>query len=86
MSRQVDDLVDAVAAETTVEQSAVTLLTEIGQQLSDAGTDRTKLTALRATIESNKAALAAAVLANTPAAPPDTVSGSGGGTGGGTGV
>jgi hypothetical protein len=57
-----------VAAETTVEQSAIALLGGLKAALDAAGTDPTKLAALSSTIESNTAALAAAVAANTPAA------------------
>jgi hypothetical protein len=59
-----------VAAVTTVEQSAITLLEGLSAQLAAAGTDPAKLAALQASLESSRAALAAAVTANTPVAPP----------------
>ena len=58
-----------VAAETTVNQGAITLLNGLNAQLQAAGTDPTALAALSASIESNTAALSAAITANTPAAP-----------------
>jgi hypothetical protein len=57
-----------VAAETTVEKSAIALLTQLADLLKSAGTDPVKLAALHDTITANTAALAAAVTANTPAA------------------
>jgi len=64
-----------VTAETTVEQSAVTLLTGISQQLKDiiaAGGDPAaqlaRVAAVSAALEASTADLAAAVTANTPAA------------------
>jgi len=60
-----------VAAQATVVDSVVTLLTTIHQELLDAGTDPTALANLAASIESNTAKLAAAVEANPdPAATP----------------
>ena len=62
-----------VAAEKTVEQSAIVLLGNLKTSLdaaiaaNDAG-DPTELLTLSQQIENNTAALAAAVLANTPAA------------------
>lgn len=61
-----------VTAEKTVEQSAITLLTGLKAQLDAAGTDPAKLADLSNQIESNTAALAAAITANTPAPSPQS--------------
>lgn len=58
-----------VTAQTSVVDSAVTLLGSIAQQLKDAGNDPVKLAALHEHLIANTAALAAAILVNTPAAP-----------------
>lgn len=58
----------AVAEETSVQRSAITLLENLSQMVKDAGTDPVKLQAVVDQINSNKSALAAAVTANTPAA------------------
>lgn len=57
-----------VAAETTVTQSAITLLQGLKQQLEAAGTDPQKLADLSASIEANTKALSDAITSNTPAA------------------
>lgn len=78
MNAQVDqnflDLQASVAADTTVEQSAITLLQGLSAQLTAAlaaaaNGDSAALPALKAQIDANAAALAAAITANTPAAP-----------------
>jgi hypothetical protein len=66
----IDDLEAEVAQDTTVEQSAITLIDGIAAQIAAAGTDPTRLAAVQATLANNRTALAAAVAANTPAAPP----------------
>lgn len=58
-----------VAADTTVDQSAITLIQGLAAQLAAAGTDPVALAALSTQLETNAAAIAAAVTANTPAAP-----------------
>lgn len=63
------DVAAAVEAEDTVIASAVVLLNSIGAQIAAAGTDPVALAALQTDIQTNTAILAAAVLANTPAAP-----------------
>ena len=63
---QLDQLQTDVAAQKTVIDSAVTLLSGLSGSLKDAGTDPTKLAALAANLEANTANLAAAVTANTP--------------------
>lgn len=60
-------LTAAVEAETTVAQSAVTLLVQLHDMLVAAGTDPQALADLAATIQANTDALSAAVVANTPA-------------------
>ena len=72
MSQQLDDLTAEVAAATTIEQSAVTLIQGLAAQLAAAGTDPAKLQALHDSLKASSDALAAAVAANTPAAPPAT--------------
>lgn len=69
MSKELDDLAAQVAANTQVEQSAVTLIQGIAAQLAAAGTDPAKLSALHDQLKSSADALAAAVLQNTPSAP-----------------
>jgi hypothetical protein len=79
MSAQLDkafaDLDTAVAAQTDAETSAITLLNRIAQLIADAsaGGDAAtvaRLTALKDKITTDSASLAAAVVANTPAATP----------------
>lgn len=67
----IDDLTAAVAADTTVDASAVTLLNQLKSLLDAAiaSNDPTALQALSDQLGSNSALLAAAVTANTPAAP-----------------
>jgi transcription initiation factor TFIIIB Brf1 subunit/transcription initiation factor TFIIB len=66
----IDDILADLQAETTVEQSVIVFLNSINAQLKAAGNDPTKVAAVRALIASNKAALAAAIVANTPVAAP----------------
>jgi hypothetical protein len=61
-----DEIVADVADESTVDDSIITLLTNISQQLKDAGNDPAKLQAVKDAIDANKAKIAAAVVANTP--------------------
>lgn len=70
MSQQLDDLTTEVTNATTVEQSAVTLIQGLAAQLAAAGTDPVKLQALHDQLVASDATLAAAIAANTPAAPP----------------
>ncbi len=58
----------SVTATTDAEQAAIDLLNQLGQLLKDAGTDPVKLKALSDALDAKKADLAAAVVANTPAA------------------
>lgn len=70
MANELDDLKAAVAKDTEVDQAAITLLNGLKQKLDDAiaSGDPAQLSALSAQLGSNSDALAAAVLANTPAA------------------
>jgi uncharacterized alpha-E superfamily protein len=65
-----DDLTTQVAQNTSVEESAVTLINGLAAELQAAGTDPTKLAALQTSLAASAKDLAAAVAANTPAAPP----------------
>lgn len=62
------ELTAAVAKDTEVDQSAITLLNGLKAALDAAGTDPVALKALSDQLGSNSDALAAAVAANTPAA------------------
>ena len=65
-----DDLTAQVAANTTVIDSAIVLLEGLKAALDAAGTDPVKLKALSDSLAAEDSKLAAAVAANTPAAPP----------------
>jgi predicted transcriptional regulator len=69
MADLVDQVTQDVAAEETVEASMEQLLTNLAQQIKDAGTDTVKLNALHTMLLNDTAAMSAAVVANTPAAP-----------------
>jgi hypothetical protein len=69
MGQELDDLTSKVSETLTVEQSAVELLTGLKAKLDAAGTDPTKLKSLSDSLATGKDALAAAIIANTPAAP-----------------
>lgn len=62
-----DTLTDQVAATATAEQSAIVLLNGLAAALAAAGTDPAKLQALQDSLKTNTDALAAAVIADTPA-------------------
>lgn len=62
-----DDLEAQVAANTDAEASAVLLLGQLHELLVAAGTDPAKLQALKDKLATSKEALAAAIVANTPA-------------------
>lgn len=64
------DILDDVTSQTTVIDSAVTLLGHLSDLIKQAGTDPVKLQAIRDLITNQKTKLADAVVANTPAAPP----------------
>lgn len=67
-----DEILVKVQAESTVDDSIIALLTGISQQLKDALAlnDPAKLQAVADGIDANIAKIQAAVVANTPAAPP----------------
>lgn len=67
-----DALNTAVANETTVDQSVITLLNGLSQQLKDAiaAADPAAIQAVVDQIDTNTAALSAAVAANTPVTAP----------------
>lgn len=71
MAATLDDVQTAVAAETTVEGSVITLLNGIAAQLAAAlaANDPAKVQAIVDQITANTTAMSAAVAANTPAAP-----------------
>jgi hypothetical protein len=64
-----DDLKAQVEANRTISQSAVTLINGIADRITAAGGDPVKLAELTASLKADDDALAAAVAANTPAAP-----------------
>lgn len=68
MTKALDDLTAAVAAESTVVDSAIALLQGLKAQLDAAGTDPAALKALSDSIAAKTAQLSQAVVDNTPAA------------------
>lgn len=68
MAGELDALTAQVTANTDAEASAITLLNNLHALLLAAGTDPTKLAALAGTLKGSGDALAAAIVANTPAA------------------
>jgi hypothetical protein len=69
MSVELEQLSAEVAANTAVDQSAIALLNGLSAQIMALKDDPVKLAALAAELNASSAALAAAVAANTPAAP-----------------
>lgn len=67
-----DALKAQVSANTTVIQSAVTLIAGLRQAIIDAGTDPAALQALTDSLNTSDTALAAALVANTPTPPAPT--------------
>jgi hypothetical protein len=67
MSAELDALTAQVTSNTDAEASALTLLNNLHAMLIAAGTDPAALTALATTLKVSGDALAAAVVANTPA-------------------
>lgn len=70
MSKELDDLTAQVTANSAVLDSAITLINGIADRITAAGVDPVKLTALTDELKAKDEALAAAVTANTPPAPP----------------
>jgi hypothetical protein len=60
----------AVANNTTVEQSAITLITQIAQEIAQNADDQATVSTLADQLNQQASALAASVAANTPGAPP----------------
>ena len=69
MSAELDALTVQVAANIQVEQSAITLIQGIAAQLTALKNDPAAITALADSLKSSADNLAAAITANTPAAP-----------------
>lgn len=67
MSQELDALTAQVKQNTDAEQSAVTLLGRLGDLIRNSVNDPAALTKLANDLDASKAALAAAVVANTPA-------------------
>lgn len=70
MSKEFDDLTTQVTSNTNAIQSAITLINGIADRITAAGVDPAKLAALTAELKAKDDELSAAVVANTPAAPP----------------
>lgn len=68
MAGELDALTAQVTANTDAEAGAILVLNDLHARLVAAGTDPTKLAALTASLSTSKDALAAAIVANTPAA------------------
>jgi hypothetical protein len=69
--KELDDLEAQVTANDAVDKSAIELLQGLKALLDAAGTDPVKLKALSDSLGASNQALADAVVANTPAAPPE---------------
>lgn len=76
MSAELDDLTAAVAENTTIDQSAITLIEGLAASIAALAANATDLAQLKAAItakaadlRASSAALSTAVAANTPAAP-----------------
>lgn len=69
MSAELDALTASVAADATVEESAITLIQGLSAQITAAVNDPAALSALAASLDSESAKLAAAVTAGTPVVP-----------------
>lgn len=70
MAATLDEISADVTGESTLIDSLSTLLSGLAAQVKAAAGDQTKIDAIFAAAESNKAKLATALAANTPAAPP----------------
>lgn len=69
MNDQLTALQQEVANDTDVTNSVLKVIDGLAQQIKDAGTDPAALEAITAQLSQNRLSLAAAVAANTPAAP-----------------
>lgn len=66
MTPELQRLTEEVAENTTVNQSAITLIAGLAQQIRDLKDDPVAIAALADQLDAQNAALAAAVTANTP--------------------
>jgi hypothetical protein len=71
MAQEITELETEVSEEVTVMDSATKLVNGFADRLRDAGVDPAKLAKLQSDLDTSGNALAAAVAANTPAAPPE---------------
>lgn len=69
MATNLDTITQQVTETQDAEQAAIILLGQLHDLIVAAGTDQTKLNALAEQLRTNKEALAAAIVANTPSAP-----------------
>ena len=69
MSVELDALEVQVAENTNLEASAIALIQGLADQIAAAGNDPAKIAALSTQLKASATALAAAITANTPAAP-----------------
>lgn len=69
MSAEMDQLKVDVAAETTVANSVIAYIQGLATQIADAAGDRAASVALSTEVKNTAAAMAAAIVTNTPAAP-----------------
>ena len=69
MSKELDDLTAEVAAVKTAEGSAIVLVQGLVAKIGAAANDPAAIAALTADLKTSTDALAAAITANTPAAP-----------------
>jgi len=67
-----DDLTAQVAANASAEASAIQLINGLAAEIAAAANDPVKIEALATQLKTSASALAAAITANTPAAPPPT--------------
>lgn len=70
MALDLTQLTAAVDRDRTVNESAITLLSNLAQMLRDAAADPAAVRALADQLDANQQALADAVVAHTPGAPP----------------
>ncbi|HEY5985736.1 MAG TPA: hypothetical protein VIV12_05030 [Streptosporangiaceae bacterium] len=70
MAMSLDALAAQVQKNTDAEASAVTLLNTLSDLIRSSAADPAKVTALADSLKASSDALAAAIVANTPAAPP----------------
>lgn len=69
MSEQLDALTVQVTETTTLEQSAITLITGLAEQIAAIKDDPVKIQALADQLKTSAAGLSVAIIANTPAVP-----------------